>query len=181
MRMQATRAKFDTQFDVIENGSGVFFGALEDIDLPEGSTINWVAPRRILKVAPNLHIKPRMVIQSRAGLKYMIANHSPSNTSMGDPFTAYRLYQVGGVAELIRRTSTTDVRTGLEKEGPPTDPIDIYVSYEPLQEAFDRELRIPNEKVRLITNAEIQRSDRIDGEQVIEVHNALGLSGAILG
>lgn len=181
MRMEATRSKFDIDFSVIENGSGTFQGALEDIDLPEGATVNWVAPRRVLKVSPKLHIKPRMVIQSRMGIKYMVAGLSPSETSMGSPFTAFRLYQVTGVSQLVTRTTTVDVRTGLEKEGVPSDPINIYVSYEPLQEAFDRELRIPNEKHRIITNYPLNRGDLVDGETVIEVNDAIGLSGAVLG
>ena len=181
MRIQATREKFEIPFSVIENGTGTFHGALEDINLPEGATVNWVAPRRILKVSPNLHLKPRMVIQSPSGLKYMVASHSPSETSMGDPFVAYRLYEARHVAQLTRRTTVTDVRTGLEREGVESDPVSIYLSFEPLQEAFDREIRIPHEKRRIITNHEIIRGDLIDGDTVLEVHDALGLSGAVLG
>lgn len=181
MRMEATRSKFDIDFDVIENGSGTFRGALEDVGLSEGATVNWVAPRRILKVSPKLHIKPRMVIQSRFGIKYMVAGLSPSETSMGSPFTAFRLYQVTSVATLVTRSTTIDVRTGLEKEGIESDPVNIYVSYEPLQEAFDRELRIPNEKHRIITNYPLSRGDLVDDETVIEVNDAIGLTGAILG
>ena len=66
--MRATRQKFDIQFDVIDKGSGKFCGALEDIDLSEGSTIDWVAPRRILKVDVNLPLKGGMVIQSPQGM-----------------------------------------------------------------------------------------------------------------
>lgn len=179
--MKATRGKFDILFSVIENGSGQFEGALEDIDLSEGATVTWVAPRRILKVPVNLHLNSGMVIQSPAGLKYMVADHSPSETSQGSPFNAFKLYQATSIAQLVTRTTVPDVRSGLPKEGPPNPPIDIYVSYEPLQEAFDRQLRIPNEKTRLITNHPVKRGNLIDGEAVIEVHDALGVYGAVLG
>ncbi|MAD95716.1 MAG: hypothetical protein CMB99_00065 [Flavobacteriaceae bacterium] len=179
--MRATRQKFDIQFDVIDKGSGKFCGALEDIDLSEGSTIDWVAPRRILKVDVNLPLKGGMVIQSPQGMKYMVAWFSPSETSMGDPFRAFKLYQATTVASLRRRSSSgTDARTGLPKEGALGDPVEIYASYEPLQEAFDRELRIPNEKGRLITNEPLFRNDVINGETVIEVHEFQGLWGAVL-
>lgn len=178
--MKATRTKFDIEFDVIENGSGKFLGAMEDIQLTEGATISWVAPRRILKTPPELHLKAGMVIQSPVGVKYMVSEFGFSETSQGVPFNSFRLYQAASVANLIRRTTVTDIRTGLEKEGPKTDPISIYVSYEPLQEAFDRQLRIPNEKTRIITNFKLQRGDIIDNETVIEVHDALGLFGGVL-
>ena len=100
---------------------------------------------------------------------------------MGDPFRAFKLYQATTVASLRRRSSSgTDARTGLPKEGALGDPVEIYASYEPLQEAFDRELRIPIEKGRLITNEPLFRNDVINGETVIEVHEFQGLWGAVL-
>ena len=176
-----TRHKFDIEFSVIDKGSGRFHGALEDIDLSEGSTLEWVAPRRILKVPVNLPLKGGMVVQSPLGVKYMVARYSPSETSMGQPFRAFKLYEATTVASLQRRSSTIDPRTQLPKEGALGDPVEIYASFEPLQEAFDRELRIPNEKTRLITNEPIQHGDLINGETVIEVHEFLGLWGAVLG
>lgn len=180
--MKATRTKFDIQFNVIDKGSGAFFGALEDLNLSEGSTLDWAAPRRILKVPVDLPLKGGMVVQSPQGMKYMVAWYSPSETSMGDPFRAFKLYQATVVASLQRKSvGGTDPRTGLPKEGLLGDPIDIYASYEPLQEAFDRELRIPNEKQRLITNEHLFRGDVVNGETVIEVHEFQGLWGAVLG
>lgn len=179
--IRATRAKFDILFDVIEKGSGKFYGALEDINLSTGSTLEWVAPRRILKAPVDLALKGGMVIQSPQGTKYMVADYAPSETSMGDPFRAFKLYQATSIAMLSRRTTVIEVRTGMEKEGPPADPIAIYASFEPLQEAFDRELRIPNEKRRLITNEPLRAGDFVDGETVIETHEFLGLWGAVLG
>jgi hypothetical protein len=176
-----TRTKFDIPFDVIDNGVGRFYGALEDINLSEGSTLDWVAPRRILKVPIDLALRGGMVIQSPRGMKYMVAFYSPSETSQGEPFRAFKLYQATVIASLQRRTTVIDVRTGLTREGPMGDPVDIYASFEPLQEAFDRELRIPNEKSRLITNENIQEGDIINGETVIEAHEFLGLWGAVLG
>lgn len=176
-----TRQKFDIPFSVIDRGSGSFFGALEDVALSPGSTLEWVAPRRILKVAPDLPLKGGMVIQSPEGMKYMVAWYSPSETSQGVPFRAFKLYQATVVASLRRRSSTVDPRTNLPREGALGDPIEIYASFEPLQEAFDRELRIPNEKTRLITNEPLFRGDVINGDTVIEAHEFQGLWGAVLG
>lgn len=176
-----TRAKFDIKFDVIDKGAGQFFGALEDIPLSAGSTLSWVAPRRILKTPPQLALTGGMVIQSPLGVKYMVSDYSPSETSMGEPFKAFKLYEATSVAQLVTRTTVIDVRTGLPREGVETAPVDIYASFEPLQEAFDRELRIPNEKTRLITNEPIVEGNLINGETVIEVHQFLGLYGAVLG
>lgn len=179
--IKSTRTKFDIPFQVIDRGSGTFYGALEDVNLSEGSTLEWVAPRRILKVPMNLGLYGGMVIQSPGGVKYMVAFFSPSETSMGDPFRAFKLYQVTQVASMVRRSTVFDPRTGLPKEGPPEPPVEIYASFEPLQEAFDRELRIPNEKSRLITNTALTRGDLVNGEKVIEAHEFLGLWGAVLG
>lgn len=178
--IRKTRAKFDIKFDVIDNGVGSFYGALEDIDLSEGSTIEWVPPRRILKVPIDLALRGGMVIQSPRGIKYMVAFYSPSETSMGDPFRAFKLYQATHVASLSSRTTTIEPRTGLEREGPMSAPRDIYASFEPLQEAFDRELRIPNEKSRIITNEYITDGNVINGQTVIEAHEFQGLWGGIL-
>lgn len=179
--LKLTRQKFDIPFDVIDRGVGRFYGALEDINLSPGGTLDWVPPRRILKVPVNLPLRGGMVIQSPEGMKYMVAFFSPSETSEGSPFRAFKLYQATTVATLARRTMVIDVRTGMEREGPMGQGIDIYASYEPLQEAFDRELRIPNEKSRLITNEPIQAGDVINGQTVIEAHEFLGLWGAVLG
>jgi hypothetical protein len=178
--MNLTRPKFDIPFDVIDKGVGKFYGALEDINLSPGGTLDWVPPRRILKVPVDLPLRGGMVIQSPKGMKYMVAFYSPSETSAGDPFRAFKLYQATTVATLQRRTTTIDPRTSLPREGPLGPPMDIYASYEPLQEAFDRELRIPNEKSRLVTNEHIFEGDLINGETVIEAHEFLGLWGAVL-
>lgn len=179
--LSKTREKFDIPFDVIDKGVGRFYGALEDINLSPGGTLDWVPPRRILKVPVDLPLRGGMVVQSPKGMKYMVAFFSPSETSAGDPFRAFKLYQATVVASLQRRSMVLDVRTGLEREGPIGDPIDIYASFEPLQEAFDRELRIPNEKTRLVTNEPLLEGDVINGQVVIECHEFLGLWGAVLG
>lgn len=179
--MRATREKFDIMFDVIEQGSGRFEGALEDINLSTGSTLEWVAPRRVLKAPPDLALKGGMVIQSPRGVKYMIADYSTSETSMGDPFRAFKLYEATSIAYLQKRTSVIDIRTTLTKEGPLGDAVAIYASFEPLQEAFDRQLRIPNEKSRLVTNTPLTPGDVVNGDTVIEAHKFLGLWGAVLG
>ena len=179
--LKMTRFKFDIPFDIIDKGVGRFYGALEDIDLSEGATLEWVAPRRIIKVPIDLPLDAGMVIQSPKGFKYMVAYFSPSETSMGDPFRAFKLYQATEVVQLTCRNRVIDPRTGLEREGTMGDPMDIYASFEPLQEAFDRQLRIPNEKTRIITNESLIRGDVVNGETVIEVHHFQGLWGGVLG
>lgn len=179
--LRKTRQKFDIPFDIIDKGQGRFFGALEDINLSEGSTLDWVAPRRIIKVPVDLPLKGGMVIQSPKGMKYMVAWFSPSETSQGEPFRAFKLYQATVVASLQHRSVTIDPRTQLPREGALGDPIEIYASFEPLQEAFDRELRIPNEKTRMITNEPLQPPDVVNGQTVIEAHEFQGLWGAVLG
>lgn len=181
MGIRATRSPFDIPMTVIDKGSGTFYGALEDIDLSEGGTLDWVPPRRILKVPIDLPLQGGMVIQTPKNMKYMVAVYSPSETSMGNPFRAFKLYQATSLATLRRRGEQIDLRTGLPKEGELSDPITIFAAFEPLQEAFDRELRIPNEKTRLVTNEHILEGDVINGDTVIEAHEFQGLWGAVLG
>lgn len=179
--MRATRQKFDIPFTVVDKGSGVFMAALEDVNLSQGSTLEWVAPRRILKVDPSLALKGGMVIRSGLGMNYMVADYAAVETSMGVPFRAFKLYESTSMGRLQRRSTIIDQRTLLEREGILGAEVLIYASFEPLQEAFDRELRIPNEKSRLITNYEILEGDVINGDKVIEAHKFLGLYGAVLG
>lgn len=181
MIIKATRHKFDIPFTIIDKGSGTFLAAFEDIDLSEGGTLDWVPPRRILKVPVALPVTGGMVITSPLGVEYMVAEHSPSETSQGNPFKAFKLFQVTSHLEMRRRSTTIDLRTGLPREGVLGPVTVIYASREPLQEAFDRELRIPNEKSRLVTNEPIVAGDIIDGETVIEAHAFRGLWGAVLG
>lgn len=181
MMLSATRSRFDIPLKVIDKGSGTFYGALEDLDLSEGGTLDWVPPRRILKVPVDLGLRGGMVIETPKGMKYMVAFYSPSETSQGDPFRAFKLYQVTVQASLQRRSRVLDVRTQLPREGVLGPPQTIYASFEPLQEAFDRELRIPNEKTRLVTNEHVLEGDIINGETVIEAHEFQGLWGAVLG
>lgn len=179
--IKLTRQKFDMPFEVIDKGSGTFYGALEDLNLSAGGTLDWVPPRRILKVPTDLPIRGGMVIQTPEKMKYMVAFYSPSETAEGSPFRAFKLYQATVMATLQRRTMVVDARTGMEREGPMGPSKEIYASFEPLQEAFDRELRIPNEKSRFITNEPIMEGDVINGLTVIEAHEFLGLWGAVLG
>lgn len=181
MMLSATRQRFDIPFTVIDKGAGTFFGALEDLDLSEGGTLDWVPPRRILKVPVDLALHGGMVIESPKGMKYMVAFYSPSETSQGDPFRAFKLYQVTAQTSLRRRSTIIDKRTGLQREGELGPAQTIFASFEPLQEAFDRELRIPNEKTRLVTNEHIFEGDVINGDTVIEAHEFQGLWGAVLG
>ena len=181
MLMKATRERFDIPFTVIDKGSGTFYGALEDLDLSEGGTLDWVPPRRILKVPVDLGLRGGMVIRTEKNMKYMVAFYSPAETSQGSPFRAFKLYQVTVIAQLQKRGSIIDLRTGLPREGALGAVQEIYASFEPLQEAFDRELRIPNEKTRLVTNEHLEEGDIVNGETVIEAHEFQGLWGAVLG
>lgn len=173
--------KFNIKFEIIENGSGTFSGIIDEIVQNQAPSFIFIAPRRLLRVPAFLPLTTSMVIKSEAGTNYMLGEHGFSESFEGTVFNSYRLFPTKTKFALKRRMKTVDVVTGLPKDdGQPIDIANIWGSYEPTQEQFDRETRVAAETARFITNYPIKMEDIIDNKRVFRVDYELGLYIATL-
>ncbi len=173
--------KFNITFEILENGSGTFSGIIDEIVQNQAPSFVFVAPRRLLRVTAELPITTAMVIRSEGGAIYMVGEHGESESFEGTVFKSFRLFPTHEKYDVYRRIKTVDVVTGLEKDqGEPVVVANVWGSYEPLQEQFDRETRVAAETARFITNYPIEAQDIIDGKRVFRVDRQLGLYIATL-
>jgi len=172
--------KFNIRFEIIENGSGVFHGILDEIVMNQAPSFVFVAPRRLLRVPAGLPLNTAMIIKSEAGTNYMLGEHGFAESFQGTVFNAFRLFPTSSKFALMRSSTRADLVTGLETNDRVEPIANIWGSYEPTPEQFDRELRVAAETARFITNHPIERGDIIDDKKVFRVDKELGLYIATL-
>jgi len=183
LSLRSSDDRFKIRFEIIENGSGVFSGVIDEISQTQVPNYVFSLPRRLLRVDKGLPINTSMVVLSQGGTPYMIGEHGDSEAPEGMVFRSYRLFEPSGKYSWRRPTKVVDVVTGLPKsdELQNMTPATIWGLYEPNQrEAFDREYYVSTEQASFITNQPIKRQDRIDGKDVIRVDYRLGLYIATL-
>ena len=174
--------RFKTRFEIIENGSGVFSGIIDEISQTQVPSYVFSPPRRLLRVDKLLPINTRMIVRTQGGTVFLIGQHGDSETTQGTVFRSYRMFQATKRYHWQRRVSTVNKLTKLPETDGVQDmtPPYIWGSYEPTPEQFDRETHVSIETARFITNHPIQRQDRIDGKDVVRVDEQLGLFIATL-
>lgn len=172
--------RFEIEFSVIQNGSGRFKGVIDEISQTQAPSYVFSQPRRILRVKPGLLISSTMVIRSAGGTNYLIGNHGDSENAEGTIFRSFRLFETHTLYSLQRRLKVTEPITGLREDTELDEIAQIWGTYEPLPEMFDRETRVAAETARFITNYPIQRQDVIDNKSVFRVDQQLGLYIATL-
>lgn len=173
--------KFKIQFEILEGGSGTFHGIIDEIVQNQAPSFVFVAPRRLLRIDALLPITTAMIIRSQGGAVYMIAEHGESESFQGTVFKSFRLFPTHEKFSIKRRMPQVELVTGLKQDTEePVEVANVWGSYEPLQEAFDRETRVAAETARFITNQEIKQGDIIDNKRVFRVDKQLGLYIATL-
>ncbi len=173
--------KFKIQFEILEGGTGTFHGIIDEIVQNQAPSFVFVAPRRLLRIDALLPVTTSMIIRSQGGAVYMIAEHGESESFQGTVFKSFRLFPTHEKFSVKRRTPVIEIVTGLvADEGEPVEIANIWGSYEPLQEAFDRETRVAAETARFITNYEIKQGDIVDNKRIFRVDKQLGLYIATL-
>lgn len=173
--------KFKIVFEIIENGTGTFHGIIDEIVQNQAPSFVFVPPRRLIRIEAQLPIDTSMVIRSQGGAIYMLAEHGESESFQGTVFKSFRLFPTHEKWKVMRRMPVVELVTGLKSDdGEPVEVANIWGSYEPLQEAFDRETRVAAETARFITNSEIKQGDIIDHKRVFRVDKQLGLYIATL-
>lgn len=172
--------KFHIKFDIVENGIGSFSGIIDEIVQNQAPSFVFIAPRRLLRVPAMLPLNTAMVIRSQAGTHYMLGEHGFAESFQGTVFNSFRLFPTSNRFALKRRFKNVDLVTGLAKDETIQTVKEIWGSYEPLQEQFDRETRVAAETARFISNNELLQGDIIDGKRIFRVDRELGLYIATL-
>lgn len=183
LSLRTSDDRFKIKFEIIENGSGIFSGVIDEIAQSQVPNYVFSLPRRLLRVDKGLPINTAMVVRTQGGTPYMIGEHGDSEATEGLVFRSYRLFEPSGKYSWKRTTKVYDQVTNLLKSEDLVDmePATIWGLYEPTQrEAFDREYYVSQEQASFITNQPIKRQDRIDGKDVIRVDYRLGLYIATL-
>lgn len=174
--------KFYTKFEIIENGSGVFSGIIDEISQTQVPAYVFSQPRRLLRIEKNLPVKTNMVLRTQGGTVFLIGENGDSETAQGVVFKSFRLFQAIKKYHWQIKKSIVEPVTGLKGDEKLIDaPVPyIWGSYEPTPESFDREVKVAVETARFITNHPIQRQDYIEGKNVVRVDYQLGLYIAVL-
>lgn len=172
--------KFHIKFEIVENGQGTFSGIIDEIVQNQAPSFVFIAPRRLLRVPAALPLNTAMVVKSQAGTHYMLGEHGFAESFQGTVFNSFRLFPTSSKFGLQRRVKTVELVTGLDEDEQLVTVDNIWGSYEPLQEQFDRETRVAAETARFISNKELKRGDVIDGKRVFRVDRELGLYIATL-
>lgn len=175
-------SKFRTRFQVIENGTGVFTGIIDEISQTQVPAYVFSPPRRLLRVNRNLPINTTMVIRTQGGTVFLVGENGDSETAQGTVFRSFRLFQAIKRYRWQRKSQYIEAVTGLEGDITLVDHGSGFVwgSYEPTPEQFDRETHVSIETARFITNQPLERQDVIDGKNVVRVDYQLGLYIATL-
>jgi hypothetical protein len=182
LNLENVDEKFKTIFEIIENGSGIFKGIIDEISQTQVPAYVFSPPRRLLRVHKNLPISTSMIIKTQGGTIFIVGYNGDSETAQGTVFRSFRLFQSPQKFRWQRIQEYIEPVTGLRGDTALQDmnPAYIYGSYEPTPEQFDRETHISIETARFITNQPIRRQDQIDGKNVVRVDHQLGLYIATL-
>ena len=172
--------KFNIRFEILENGSGTFSGIIDEIVQNQAPSFTFVPPRRLLRVPAELPVATGMVIQSQAGAIYMVAEHGESESFEGTVFKSFRLFPTHEKFSVKRTMKIAETVTNLPKSQEPVEIANIWGTYEPQPEMFDRETRVSEETARFITNFPIEMGDEVAKKKVFRVDKQLGLYIATL-
>lgn len=130
-------------------------------------------PKTTLRVLSNSIVKLGDVIKTRAGERYLVANHSRTVD-----YITYHLFEtdraVSWEREAFNVNPVSKQRQSLGRQ--PVQAAPIWVMWERARREFmDLNIRIAQETYLLATGEDIQLGDFLDGKLVKRVSNALGI------
>jgi len=175
--LKTSRQRFETQFTVLDGGSGTFMGELTDTEQTSQPSYIFVPPRHVLRTQYPTPVKLGMVIQGMTDSKFMVGDNGPSENWRGVLWQSFRLFEVTGQYEWRRRTFTVDPITRQKKDTGQTQLIgNIWAALETLDRLqTDREIHYDFSQDRIITGANILQDDLVDNRAVTQVDKQLGL------
>jgi hypothetical protein len=122
-----------------------------------------------------------MVIRASAGTTWMLGEHGDAETNRGVLFRSFVMFEATQKFTWKKRGKTIDPVTKLERDTGLVDQPAIWGCYEPSPEMFDKQLHSNFETARLITTADVQRDDVVNGMKVNRVDMQLGVRIVTLG
>jgi hypothetical protein len=179
--LQRADDRFGTPLTVLEGGSGQFTGVITEPNQGEVPAYLFNLPRRLLRVSASLPVKPGMVVRGTGGTVWMLGEHGDAETNQGIIFRSLVMFEATQQFTWQKRSKVKDKITGLDKDAGLVAQPSIWGCYEPSPEMFDRQLHSNFETARLITTADVQRDDVVNGMKVNRVDVQLGVRIVTLG
>lgn len=174
--------RFYRRFEIIDGGSGFFYGLMSETEQQSQPSYVFVAPRHVLRTKSPSSVRPGMVMRTESGRVYIISHNGPSERREGTLWESYRLFEVSGQYKWERRRKVVDPITRLERDDLSTQNLGmIWCAMEPFdREAVDREMRFSFQQQRVITGAPIMAGDIVNGAAVTKVDTQLGVYIGVL-
>lgn len=159
--------------DLKTSAGSRFRGTIMPASDLEGSSFDFSSPRLILRVRSDALVGVRDMILSQTGERFLVAEHYAAEAG----WRSHRLFKAERQLTWRRPTKTIDPVTKLEKASGGTDMGLIWATTEIARRQFsDPGLKVPIERLSIVTNALVRANDTLDGMSVTRVNTELGLS-----
>lgn len=175
--------RYEVPLTVIEGGSGIVSGILSETDQKQIPVYAFVLSRHVLRTPAVTACRIGMVLQSPAGVVYIVGDNGPSEQRQGTLWQSYRLFVATEKVEWRRRSKVIDPVAGVQRDAGGDPPLlgNIWVTIEPLdREAPDYKAHASFEQSRFITGQAVQADDTLAGRKVIRSELMLGLRIGVL-
>ena len=138
--------------------------------------VEFATPKTTLRVSNRSIVKPRMVIETPGGDKYLVADHSRQKD-----YNTYHLFETDRQVEWKRGQTVQDPVTKRDIAVSPQTMGTIWVMWERARREFmDLNIRVSQDSSLIATGADLQINDTVDGMIVRRVSQALGVTVAEL-
>ncbi len=150
---------------------GRFRGAFHPVDKTSLSTSAFIASRQMLRVRPEEPVRAGDLFRDTVGRVFLIGNYDPAaHTRLHACFLLDRHVSWKRASETLHPITRQPVSTEVKEIGP------IWASIENYTRADnDPGLRFQVDRLRVVTNAELQLNDRVDGKTVKRLVPSLGV------
>lgn len=140
-----------------------------DIDRPGAE---FTHPSLTCRVRRGSLLRTGQVVTLQGGSNYLVTNHSETAD-----WVTHHLFRCDRQVSWSRVTTTIDPLTQLEKSSGSSPLGNVWVLWEKMRREFtDLSMRIAQENHLMVTGADVQLDDLIDGMRVKRVNYALGVN-----
>lgn len=182
LSLKTVGKRFEITLSVIDRGSGRIAGVMTETDQSQVPSYIFVPPRHVFRTAFPTALKPGMVVQTPAGMRYLVGENGPSEQTEGTLWMSFRLYQITGRYSWVRRTTTIDPITKTPRAGAPTALGNIWAVIEPTdREEPDRKMQLSMEKARFLSGHPVEADDLLGPYRVLRSDHVLGVYIGFLG
>lgn len=167
--------KFPIHSDFLESvrieGGGLAPATIQRVSDRLAPSLDFSSPRLIIRVRPTSPIVVGSLIKYQ-GARFLMAAHAAT-----DDYRSFWAFEATRLASWQTIVKTTDALTGLEKSAAKSTGVPIWVGWEIMtRQPYERQIGVSNEVTRVMTAADVQLNDIIDGQQVKRVNHSLGLN-----